>query len=548
MASAAHQLGVPQLADLADDVTGVEVDRLTEWFDVASAAAGALTLGGARLSDAIGPLAAGWTSPAPRAALIRQHDAVLAAVGIIRRQVDVAGDTAEILRHSRSLADSALSDAEGAVGRLGWTVGCDLLLWAAVHGGVAELTSIVAATVGRLTRLRSVNDEALHRLALALRADPREPLPPVVAPGAAFAPGAGATGPAGVAGSGSYAGAVDRANREQLLSDLQSEEVSTVLMALGVNAALADAGRDGTDAQLLVYESANSGSQGRAAIGLGDIGAADNVAAIAPGIGNAPVSMLDGVADARAVRAEAMRQAPDDVTSVIAWYGYDMPLSAFGGVPVDPGAVLGNSLAALSDANAQAGGTALVDDLRHLQQLAPANARWVGIGFSMGSTTMSSGAARGARLDDLVLLGSPGAGNAVASAEDYTHVSPEHTFVTSFDGDPVTNGETDVLAALVGASLGRVPSPAPFGPDPAGRSFGAQVVDVRSNNPDVSVDIRAGLPGDPLTGLLSSPAANEVTDLAAHHQQRNYLAGDSLRAVAAVVVGHYGDIPVKPGR
>ncbi len=535
MATAAHQLGTPQLADLADEMMGVEVDRLTEWFAVASAAAGALTLGAARLSDALGPLAAGWTSPAPRSALIRQYDAVLAAVGIIRRQVDVAGDTAETLRHNRSVADWVLSDAEGAVSRLGWTVGSDLLFWAAVHGGVAELSSIVAATVGQLTRLRSVNDEALHRLALALRADPREPLPPVVAPGP----------PSGI---GSYAGAVDRANREQLLTDLQSEEVPTVLMALGVDAALADAGSDGTDAQLLIYESANSGSQGRAAIGLGDLGVADHVAAIAPGIGNAPVSMMDGVADARAVRAEALRQAPDDVTSVIAWYGYDMPLSAFGGVPVDLGAVLRNSLAALSDANAQHGGTALADDLRHFQELAPANARWVGIGFSMGSTTMSSGAARGARLDDLVLLGSPGAGNNVASAEDYSHVSPQHTYVTSFDGDPVTNGETDVLAALVASSLGRVPLPAPFGPDPAGRSFGAQVVDVRSNNPDVSVDIRAGLPGDPLTGLLSSAAANEITDLAAHHQQRNYLTGDSLRAVAAVVVGHYGDVPVKPGR
>ncbi len=431
--------------------------------------------------------------------------------------------------------------------RLGWTPASELVLWASTRGGAAELSSIIATTVAQLVRLRSANDEALHRLALALRADPREPFP-AHAPGSGSTSGTGATGTAAVAGGSGGAGTVDRANRERLRADLHSEQLSTVMMALGVNAALVEAGRDGTDAHLLVYESANSGSQGRAAIGLGDIGTADNVAAIAPGIGNAPVSMVDGVAGARAVRVEAQRQAPDDATAVIAWYGYDMPMSAFGGVPVDPGAVLGSSLAALNDANAQQGGTALVDDLRHFQQLAPANARWVGIGFSMGSTTMSSGAARGARLDDLVLLGSPGAGNDVATAADYSHVDPEHTFVTSFDGDPVTNSETDLLAVLVGASLGRAPAPTPFGPDPAGRAFGAQVVDVRSNNPDVSVDIRAGMPGDPLTGLLTSAAANELTDLASHHQERNYLAGDSLRAVAAVVVGHYGDVPVKPGR
>jgi hypothetical protein len=42
--------------------------------------------------------------------------------------------------------------------------------------------------------------------------------------------------------------------------------------------------------------------------------------------------------------------------------------------------------------------------------------------------------------------------------------------------------------------------------------------------------------------------ANEVADLAAHHQEANYYSGTALSAIASVTVGHYTDVPIKPGR
>ena len=176
-------------------------------------------------------------------------------------------------------------------------------------------------------------------------------------------------------------------------------------MALGVRAALDKARASGGVAQLLVYESAGSGSQGRAAIGMGDISTADNIATLAPGVSNAPVNMAEGISSAAALRSEAQRLAPGDLTAVVAWYGYDIPLSAIRGVPVNPLTAAANTAAALTDVNARAGGALLVADIDRFHQLAPATARFVAVGFSMGATTVSAAqAARGADIDDLVML------------------------------------------------------------------------------------------------------------------------------------------------
>jgi len=70
------------------------------------------------------------------------------------------------------------------------------------------------------------------------------------------------------------------------------------------------------------------------------------------------------------------------------------------------------------------------------------------------------------------------------------------------------------------------------------------VIDAESNVPDPSVHIALG----PFPDLLGSAIANEVLDLAAHHQEPNYYSGAALSAIASVVVGHYTDVPIKPGR
>jgi hypothetical protein len=319
-------------------------------------------------------------------------------------------------------------------------------------------------------------------------------------------------------------------------------------MALGVQQGLQEAAEQGGVAQLLVYESANSTSQGRAAISVGDVTTADNVAVFAPGVSSAPVTIAQGIAGAAGIRDESQRQAPGDRTAVVAWYGYDIPLSAIGGVPQTPLATTKNLVAALDDGAARDGGALMVDDLARFRQWAPDTARFIGMGFSMGSTTVSAAAAQGAEFDDLILLGSPGASTQVETAGDYPGMSADHVHALSYDNDPITTAETDLLAG--GANI--VPrftmSDEPFGPDPANRDFGAQVIDTTSNNPDLSISVNTGAVGGFLTDALASKLAGDVGDLMIHHQESNYLSGRSLEAVAAVVNGRYSEVPIKPGR
>ena len=402
----------------------------------------------------------------------------------------------------------------------------------------------MSGLVDSLAGLRHRSDQALQELATALHHDPRDPIE-LLGQSSGGQLSTGGPAPAVTGESSPVSSGVDRDNLERLHADLLSADASTAAMAIGVISALDKARVQGGQAQLLVYESATSGSQGRAAIGIGDVTTADNIAVMAPGISNSPAGIANGIDDAMALRTATAQQSPGDNTAVVAWYGYDIPLSGITGVPMNPLATAVNAAAVLSDANARSGGALLVDDLAVMRRWAPSAARFVGIGFSMGSTAISSAAALGAGFDDVVLLGSPGAGNAVRSADDYPGMSAEHTFVTAFDQDPVTGGGVDLLAALAaGPGLPGLPVPpiSPYGPDPADADFHAQLIDVGSNAPDVSVS----LPG--LSGLLAGGIANTVVDTVAHHNETNYFSGLSLEALADVTLGRYSEVPIKPGR
>jgi hypothetical protein len=542
IAAAARQLGREDPSALARDLLEVDVDALDEWFGVAAKVQVQLWQGAGRLSDSLPLLTAGWSSPAPRLRVTDQRDAGRSSRDIIGPQVDAADRAAAILRQGRLLADGALSQADSGVFGLGWDSSTELLTWAADNDQLAAVSAIVGGLVDRLDELRERSSDALRELATSLHHDPRDPVELLtrgtVAPGGA--PGQGGQPPTAGADAPGFDSSVDQHNRTQLEADLRSADAPTAAMAIGVMAALEKARTEGGAAQLLVYESANSSSQGRAAIGLGDITSADNIAVMAPGISNSPFDMAGGIDGAMALRAAAAEQSPGDSTAVVAWYGYDIPLSAVSGVPMGPVTTAVNAAASLSDSNARAGGALLVNDLAQMRQWAPSSTRFVGIGFSMGSTTISAAAALGAGFDDVVLMGSPGASTMVRSADDYPGMSPDHAFVTAFDQDPVTSDGVDLLAAL---ARGLVPPPlGPYGPDPADADFGAQVIDVESNAPDVAVS----LPG--LGGLLSAGLANTVFDTAAHHSEMNYLSGPSLQALADITVGRYSEVPIKPGR
>ena len=547
---AAVAMGLPNPMEVADEILQVEVDALQEWFTVAARIRVLLWQGAERIADAIPVLAAGWSRPEPHAAIGRQREAGLAGRDIISRQVDAADEAVATLRQSRVLADSELSAAESAALGLGWIPPEDLLGWAIGHQALGPVAGIVGTLQQRLNDLLARNTDALNVLAMTLRSDPGDPIEQLVAPRPTTAVGSmipvdpdPRTGAVPVGATG-----IDADNLSRLTADLQSTDIAVLAMALGVQQGLQEAAEQGGVAQLLVYESANSTSQGRAAISVGDVTTADNVAVFAPGVSSAPVTIAQGIAGAAGIRDESQRQAPGDRTAVVAWYGYDIPLSAIGGVPQTPLATTKNLVAALDDGAARDGGALMVDDLARFRQWAPDTARFIGMGFSMGSTTVSAAAAQGAEFDDLILLGSPGASTQVETAGDYPGMSADHVHALSYDNDPITTAETDLLAG--GANI--VPrftmSDEPFGPDPANRDFGAQVIDTTSNNPDLSISVNTGAVGGFLTDALASKLAGDVGDLMIHHQESNYLSGRSLEAVAAVVNGRYSEVPIKPGR
>jgi len=541
---AALREGLPDPVRLADELLAIDAERLREWFTVAGRAAGWLRQGSDRLSDAVPALGAGWSNPAPRTEIAALRDAGMSSRAVIIEQVQAADLACGALQQVKWHVDAELTAADAAVARLG-PGGPPVL--GSLPDGRPELMGILHGLIGRIDELSARATAELQSLALALRADPRDPIEAVpdrrgaVPPGAPSVPGARLTAPS--AGSAS----IDTENLQRLERDLDSTDDATREMAVGVESALARARAAGGVAQLLLYESADSGSQGRAAISVGDIGTADNVATLVPGVTNAPAAMSDGVRDAANLRAEAERQSPGESTAVISWYGYDIPLSFVSGVPNDIPAEIDNALDALDDDNAIAGGALLARDLDRFGQWAPATARFTALGFSMGATTVSAAEAQGAMVDDVVLMGSPGASAEVSTAHDYPHLPADHAYLVAFDQDPVTRARTDITVGLLDALVSGPRLAGPFGPDPAGADFDAQVIDVTTNVAQVDVSLTIGGPMGWLTDPMASAAVQQVEDLR-HHSTSNYLSGASGEAAAAVVLGHYTDVPIKPGR
>lgn len=536
IADAAGRLGHDDPVAAVDEFVAVDVESLRAWHELTAAARQSLADGTERLAHALPGLAEAWSSPAPREAVRRHREAGLAARDVIGRQIDAALDVISTLDSTRTSGPAVLARTEDSILGTGWPPGEDLLGWAAGNGRLPAVTAAIAGLADAVRQLRSRNDAALHTLASALRDDPAAAVDTLRASMPAAFPGLAADGPPNTPE------AIDRDNLDRLAADLQSSDIAVLTAARGVQAALDKARAEGGQAQLLVYEPASATGQGRAAISVGDITRADNVVTLAPGVSSSPTTMSDGIGSAVALRDRSEQLDPSNHTAVIAWYGYDVPLGGVGGSPMTPAATLVDIATAVNDGSARVGGQQLVQDLTLFRRWAPADARFVGMGFSMGSTTVSAAAARGAGFDDLVLLGSPGASIEVASVADYPDLGPEHVWVVAHEKDPITTGVTDELAGMLnGVGLNPLQR-TPFGPDPADADFGAQVLDVPSNAPDVSVEF-----GGPF-GWLVDGITNDVIDLRLHHQESNYLSGRSLDAVASIVTGDYEEVPLRPGR
>ncbi|GAB2916915.1 hypothetical protein GCM10027047_13540 [Rhodococcus aerolatus] len=219
---------------------------------------------------------------------------------------------------------------------------------------------------------------------------------------------------------------------------------------------------------------------GRVAVSFGDPSVADTVAVTVPGTSNAPGS--PGLTDqAVALRRALDADAPGTRSATVTWLGYDAPDSL-----TDPDVT--------SPAGARDGAPRLVADVAGWAAAADAagvtGQRVTALGHSYGSTVVGLAAAQGLAVDDVVLVGSPGAG--VASA-DGLGVAPGHVWVGATEHDPV-----------VEASGGRWFSPAGPGTGVYDPGFGARRFATPSEAGLTSAHSGYYAPGSPSLANLSA--------------------------------------------
>jgi hypothetical protein len=190
-------------------------------------------------------------------------------------------------------------------------------------------------------------------------------------------------------------------------------------------------------AQLLVYEPTAFGYEGRAAIVVGDVDTADNVAFLVPGLNSTvDTAMSSLTSNALRVTQDARRLSPYETTATVAWMGYDAP--ELGNVVSDDAAVDGSRL--------------LLDDVLAVQASRVVQPHLTVVGHSYGSTTTGTMLRdHESGTDDVVLIGSPGPN---VEDADALRVPDGHVFVGASSRDPVS-------------FLDR------FGKDPTHESFGA---------------------------------------------------------------------------
>jgi len=200
--------------------------------------------------------------------------------------------------------------------------------------------------------------------------------------------------------------------------------------------------------QFLTFDPRGSG---RVVEVFGDLGTADRIAVLVPGVSTTANNFDTGLDDVRdrapAVQArdlyDASRAAdPGQHVAVIAWLGYDAPQ--------------GVGRSAAREELARAGATALDSFAADLAIMRP-NARVTLIGHSYGSVVTGLAAARlPAQVKDLVVVGSPGMG--VSTAADL------HTSAHIWAGQAAQDWIDWVPAFQVwGAGHGTLPAAPGFG-------------------------------------------------------------------------------------
>jgi len=214
-------------------------------------------------------------------------------------------------------------------------------------------------------------------------------------------------------------------------------------------------------AQVHLYDPSAFDGDGRIAISAGDLGTADNVSVVVPGLGTDATS-APYHADRAATLYEAARTLDDGQTNAtLFWIGYDAPDN----VPWDGG---WDAAGVVREDLAEAGGARLadtIDGLRAGRDGEPAHL--TAIGHSYGSTTVGHGAHdHGLAVDDIVVVGSPGLGGDTDHARDLG-IDPGHVWAGANSNDPVADlGNHGAVHLETFGGLG-------LGDDPVEDDFGA---------------------------------------------------------------------------
>ncbi|WP_454048850.1 alpha/beta hydrolase [Cellulomonas sp. Marseille-Q8402] len=239
----------------------------------------------------------------------------------------------------------------------------------------------------------------------------------------------------------------DRANRLLLETDLEALELresrgeqlygdrQALENARAAETALAEGAgrRDPVTGEPLVpllhlYDSTAFGGDGKVAIAFGDPDTADHVSVMVPGLTSRGTEASGNAEAAFNIYESARFSDPGSSVSSIMWIGYDAPSDW-------------DSATVAGEGRAEAGGELLsryIDGLRASREGAPAHLTV--IGHSYGSTTTAHGATdHGLAADDIILVGSPGAGGGVEHASELG-VGADHVWAG--------NNSRDLVAAL----------------------------------------------------------------------------------------------------
>lgn len=207
--------------------------------------------------------------------------------------------------------------------------------------------------------------------------------------------------------------------------------------------------------QLLIFEPDAFDGDGRAAISIGDVDTADDVAFSVPGLGTEVSGGIQSQVDrSSAVYDEArLQNVGGRTTAIVGWVGYDAP----------SGGVAWDSVGVIRDDDARDGAALLATDVAAVQASRRSDPpHTTVIGHSYGSTTTALAATEeDLQADDIILVGSPGAGEADDAGD--LGVGADHVFVGANSRDAVTYFGNHGWLNLGSLSLGDDPAEDDFG-------------------------------------------------------------------------------------